>query len=115
MIDLDTLLASREEARNKERELTQLIKTERARLAAEKKQANPHKTTAGVTVEEWKNLKSENSRLRGMIAVLLKDTGLTYKQLGEKLYCSPGRAQQIVDRALRQLRHPSVYNDGADS
>ena len=115
MSDLDVLIASREEARNKERELTQRIKAERARLTAKKKKDRQTKTTAGVTVEEWKCLKSENARLRGMVAVLLKDTGLTYKELGEKLFSSPGRARQIVERALRQLRHTSVYSGDADS
>lgn len=115
MSDIDELISERKKVREAEKELTAQIKAERARLSAERKQSKRTSAVAGAAVDEWKKLKSENARLRGMIAVLLKDTGLTYKHIGEKLYCSPGRARQIVERLLRQLRHPSVYNGDADS
>jgi len=115
MSDIDKLTAERERVRETEKELTAQIKSERTRLSAKRKQSKATNAVAGVTVDEWKKLKSENTRLRGIVAVLLKDTGTTYKQLGEKLYCSPTRAREIVERALRQLRHPSVYSGDIDS
>jgi DNA-directed RNA polymerase sigma subunit (sigma70/sigma32) len=115
MSDIEYLIAEREKVRENEKKLTAQIKDERARLSVERKKAKATDAIAGVTLAEWRMLKSENARLRGMIAALLKDTGLTYKQLGEKLYCSPGRAREIVERALRQLRHPSVYRGEADT
>ena len=50
------------------------------------------------------DLSTENRKLRGMIAVLYKESRLTYKELGLKIGCSAGRAQQIVARQINELK-----------
>jgi small-conductance mechanosensitive channel len=102
MNELDDLIAQREKIREQEKELTASIKQERARLAEQKK--------ADSDTEKLKKLREEHAVLAALCAALLKDKGVTYKVIGEKLNCSPGHAAAVVKKAFRILRHPSRYN-----
>jgi ribosomal protein L32E len=101
--DLEELISERDRIRKKEKDLTDSIKSERQRLAAEREKSKRSSAMANVTATEWRKLKSENAKLRGLVAVLLKDSGVTYKMVGDKLNCGPSRAKEIVVRAVGNL------------
>ncbi len=101
---LDDWLDEREKVRSRERQLTQKIKAERLRLTRIKHQVAKEEAASGAESDSYKALVVEYGRLRRLCAALLKDEGITYKALGEKLGCSGSRAREIVERAYRELR-----------
>lgn len=104
MDKLDELIEERDEIRRKEREIARLIKLERSRAAAERKRSAKTGRKADITMDELKELKHQNTRLRQINAALLKESGLTYKQLAERLECSPSRAREIVEKQIAIMR-----------
>ena len=54
--------------------------------------------------EEYLRVVKENKRLRGLICLLIKTDDNTYKQVGELIGVSTGRAREIVKREMQMLR-----------
>jgi len=108
---LDEMIVEREEMRAKEKQLTAEIIAERRRLLDESKKM-VEKSNIGS--ESYHALRSENARLRELLALLKRADGSTYKAVGEMLGVSAGRAKQLIDKHLRILRYHS-HELGEDS
>ena len=97
---LNDLIQNREELRAMEKSVTQAIKAERKAITLAKKPPPP---PANKQMEMNKALREENARLRRLVAMLKKSNNSTYKQVGEMLGVSAGRARQIIDSERRHL------------
>ena len=97
---LDDLIQDRENLRLLEKKVTQAIKAERKAITAAKKQPPP----PNKQMEMNKELRIENARLRGLIALLKRADGSTYKEVGELLGVSGHRAIELVRREQNRLR-----------
>ena len=102
-LNLADLVGQRKVLREKEAELTRRIKEERTRQAK-----NNTKQSRGVAHETYKKLVTENKRLRGLIGLLHRCNGETFKAVGLLLEVSEGRARTIVDAEMRFL----MWEDG---
>lgn len=100
MDNLEALVSEREKIRSQERELTQKIKIERSKLPAQKKVCD----CSAISKKEHIALRKQNSDLKALLSVLLRDSGLTFKKIGEMLGVSDTRANQIVHKQLRIFR-----------
>jgi len=52
----------------------------------------------------YKELRSENARLRGLFALLSRADGRTYTEVGVMLGVTPGRARQVIEKSIRSLK-----------
>ena len=98
---LKDLIEHREGLRAQEIKLTKEIKAERKAIAAAKKIPQP---PTSKQIEMHKQLRDENSRLRGLVALLKRAEGSTYKEVGDMLGVSGDRAVQLVSREQSRLR-----------
>jgi len=108
---LDEMIVEREEMRAEEKQLTAEIKAERQRLLDESKKMVEK---SNISSESYQSLRSENARLRELLALLKRADGSTYKAVGEMLGVSAGRAKQLIDKHMRILRYHS-HELGEDS
>ena len=99
---LEELNKQRDILRSQEREITQKIKDERSRIAEEKRIAKSSTKDPTISSETYHKLKNDNSRLRGLLAMLSK-TENTYNDVAEMLGVSVGRAREIVEKEKRFL------------
>tara|TARA_R110000824_G_C15129726_1_gene668888 strand:+ start:470 stop:955 length:486 start_codon:yes stop_codon:yes gene_type:complete len=51
---------------------------------------------------------------RAMLAIQLREHGMTYRQIGKKIRVGPQRASQIVKRACRKLREHKEGNHAVE-
>ena len=98
---LNSLIQRRDALREMEKSATQDIKAERKAIALAKK---PPPTPVNKHIEMNKELRDENARLRGLIALLKRAEGATYKEIGEMMGVSGGRAMELVRREQTRLR-----------
>ena len=100
MSNLSDLIERREAVRAREIKLTRAIKAERKSVAKAKKPPPP---PANKQKEMNKELRTENARLRGLIAFLKRADDSTYKQVAEMLGVSSTRAKVVIEQAQRRL------------
>ena len=98
---LSILIERRDALREMEKSATQDIKAERKAISLAKK---PPSTPVNKQMEMNKVLRDENARLRGLIALLKRADGATYKEVGEMIDVSGGRAMELVRREQSRLR-----------
>ena len=74
------------------------IKAERFNLS------RARRNDSSIEMESYKELRAENSKLKGMISTIGRANGDTYKKIGEMIGVSPERARQIIEAQLRRFR-----------
>ena len=98
MNNLNDLINEREKLRDREKILTKAIKEERAKKAESKLKGRP------VAREEHNKILEENRHLKGLIVMMARCDGKTYKEAGAIIGCGPDRAKSILDRTAMKLR-----------
>jgi DNA-directed RNA polymerase sigma subunit (sigma70/sigma32) len=108
---IEKMIADREKIRSAEIVLTKQINIERKRLQDEKKQEKKTNSSPSKrSVDEFKKLQAENSKLKQLLAIMYKDKGVTYKKIGETIGLSGGRVRQIVEQQMRFIRWDDTKN-----
>jgi len=99
--DIDRLSKRRETIRAEEKQLTQNIQALRIKgVEARKAVRQQVKNNA----PKLKQLLAENRKLLGMVSIYDKAQGNTYAKIGDKLGVGAGRARDIVQRQLYELK-----------
>ena len=101
------MIQARDKIREEDRRITQEIKAAKKAMSEAKKKT----PTTNVSFESYEKLRTENVRLRALIAVFKKSDNLTYEQVGEFLGVSSGRAKVLVDRGRYELYNVTSEED----
>lgn len=102
MSRLNELIANQKNAESALAAIKQQVKDERASIAKEKKKESNEEEWLSVR-KELASARDENSRLRRLIAILMRNNDHTYKVIAKELDCSATRARQIVKIGLSRL------------
>tara|TARA_R110002153_G_C13332612_1_gene498592 strand:+ start:15582 stop:15908 length:327 start_codon:yes stop_codon:yes gene_type:complete len=103
MSTLETLEATREKIRAEVKSLTKQITKARREEAIQRKVETRITTRKGVSLDELNDVRRENRRLKGYIAVMEKHNGKTLQQIGEIFNCSASRVANFRELVKMDL------------
>jgi DNA-directed RNA polymerase sigma subunit (sigma70/sigma32) len=100
---MDDLLEERASATLELDRVKNEISNEKARIA-QKRAEEKESIGEGRSSIKVRLLESENARLRGLLSVYIKSSGLTFDRVGAILGVTKERARQIIDEQKRRMR-----------